>query len=188
MIAVGMFCFMADEALNQFLASVEKRAYSMALVAVNNSADALDIVQESMLTLARKYADKPPAEWTPLFYRILKNRITDHHRAATVRRKLFGWFSRDDDTDADAGIALAPAPEADEPARRYELNGTVDELHDALHALPPRQQQAFMLRCWEGLDVRSTARVMGCSGGSVKTHYSRAIHALRAQLEDSGDV
>lgn len=172
-------------ALNRFLTEIERRAFGMARMAVGNTDDALDIVQDAMMTLARKYADKPTEQWRPLFYRILQNRITDFHRRQTVRGRLFALFepNREDDEAPDP-LAAAPGPEAQQPDLRMMLDGAVAELGDAVAGLPARQQQAFLLRVWEGMNVHDTARAMGCSEGSVKTHYSRAVHALRGQLED----
>lgn len=170
--------------LNQFLAGVEKRAYAMAMVSIKNPDDSLDIVQDVMLTLARKYADKSPDDWRPLFYRILRNRIIDFHRANTTRNRWFGWLGRRDDEDETVDpLEQVAGLEQDTPEHQHSMSRAREQLNIAIGELPDRQREAFMLRAWEGLDVRETARAMGCSQGSVKTHYSRAVHTLRVQLE-----
>ena len=172
--------------LNAFLASVEKRAFAMALGSVGNPDDALEIVQDVMLKLARKYASRPDDEWPPLFYRMLNNRVKDFHRARSVRSRLFGWLSTQHEHDEDP-INMVPAPPDEEPDQRLNQQAVASRLVDAINGLPDRQRQAFTLRAWEGMDVATAARTMGCSAGSVKTHYSRAIAALRTRLEDNPD-
>ncbi len=171
-------------ALNQFLAGVELKAFKIAQAALRHEDDALDAVQDAMLQLARAYSDRPPEEWKPLFYRILENRIRDMQRRRTVRGRVMAWLpplrGEDDDEDFDP-VAQAPSMEP-QPVRRLELDEAVGALEQALARLPRRQQQAFLLRTLEGLDVAQTAQAMGCSEGSVKTHYFRAVQALRAQL------
>jgi len=177
-----------DEALNRrramdrFLSDVERRAYRIALISVRDADDALDIVQDAMIRLARSYAERSESEWKPLFYRILQNRIRDHHRHESVRRRVFSWITRrDDDRDGDQ-IARAPDPAAVLPDRQAALDDAMTALERGIRKLPDRQQQAFLLRTIECLDVASTAKAMGCSDGSVKTHYSRAVRSLRATL------
>jgi len=174
-----------SRALNQFLAGVELKAFRIAQTALRHEDDALDAVQDAMLQLSRAYADRPPQEWKPLFYRILENRIRDMQRRRTVRGRVISWlpFRGDEDEEEPDPIAQAPSPEP-QPVRRLELDEAVGALEKALGALPRRQQQAFLLRALEGLDVAATAAAMGCSEGSVKTHYFRAVQALRAQLGD----
>ena|SRR5215469_11896841 len=174
-----------SRALNQFLASVELKAFKIAQAALRHEDDALDAVQDAMLQLARAYAHRPAEEWKPLFYRILENRIRDMQRRRTVRGRVIAWlpYRGEDDEDELDPIALAPSPEP-QPVRRLELEQAVGALEKALGELPRRQQQAFLLRTLEGLDVAQTAAAMGCSEGSVKTHYFRAVQALRAQLGD----
>lgn len=148
-----------------------------------NREDALDIVQDTMLKLVQRYADRPEQEWGPLFHQILQSRIADFHRRETVRRRWRHWFRSDQQESGDP-LENQPAPASVGPARRSDAEQMVEALEQALTDLPLRQQQAFLLRTWEGMSVAETAGAMGCSEGSVKTHLSRAMHALREQLED----
>jgi len=74
-------------------------------------------------------------------------------------------------------------PDGRLPEVQLARDDAMEQLQYALRCLPRRQQEAFMLRTWEGMSVADTAQVMGCSAGSVKTHLSRALHQLRDQLE-----
>jgi len=173
-------------ALNQFLASVELKAYRIAHAELRHEDDALDAVQDAMLQLARSYADRPAGEWKPLFYRILSNRIRDMQRRRTVRGRVMSWLPlgrEDEEDEADDPIAQAPSTDP-APSMRLEMDEAMKALEGALQTLPPRQRQAFLLRSLEGMDVAETASAMGCSQGSVKTHYFRALQALRARLGD----
>jgi len=176
-----------EEQLNRFLADVERRALRIAEIAVRDRDEALDLVQNAMIKLVRKYADRSSDEWPPLFYRILQNGIRDWHRRQAVRKRVMVWFGRSggDDDDYDI-VAAAPDPAGRAPEQELENEQAMDSLEQAVHALPARQREAFMLRTFEGLDVADTAAAMGCSEGSVKTHYSRAIHSLREKLEEHG--
>lgn len=165
----------------RFLADVERRAYRIARIAVRQDDDALDIVQDSMLQLARRYGQRPSQEWRPLFYRILQNRIRDFHRRSQVRAKVFGWFSRAVEQEQEDPVESV-ADSAALPLEQLTTDESMRLLERELRRLPARQQEAFMLRNFEGLDVAGTAIAMGCSEGSVKTHYSRAIHTLREAM------
>jgi len=172
------------EALDRFLTEVERRAFKMARFATDNTDEALDLMQEAMLRFVRLYANRPEAEWHILFYRTLQSRITDWHRRATVRKRFlsfFGQVSDKEEGDPFQGIADTSALNPAESVFRTEFTKA---LQKALRKLPLRQQQAFLMRAWEGMDVAETAHAMGCSEGSVKTHYSRAVHTLRGLLED----
>lgn len=171
--------------LNQFLQSVERKAFRMAQIALRHEDDALDAVQDAMLQLARAYAHRPAAEWRPLFYRILENRIRDMQRRRTVRGRIFAWLPaprEDEDGAVEDYSDRSPSP-GPEPLAALQTDEAMATLERILNQLPPRQREVFMLRNFEGMDVAETASAMGCSAGSVKTHYFRAIHTLRAQLE-----
>lgn len=168
--------------LDEFLAQVERRAYRTAMLSTRRSADALDIVQDAMTKLVQHYRDRSAAEWPLLFQRILQHRIMDWHRQQTRHKKWF-WQSTPDLEDDSEDIINSIVDEREQdPAELLARASDVKCVMSALEQLPLRQRQAFMLRAWEGFDVAETAAAMECSEGSVKTHYFRALQALREYL------
>ena len=175
------------QTLENFLITVERRAFRIAMSSLGNREDALDVVQESMTQLVARYSSKSPEEWRPLFYRILQSRINDLHRRHNVQNRVKGWLNRfrdkDDGTEIEEDpLQNVPGPDSYSPHQQHETGRQLAVLQSALKALPGRQKQAFILRCWEGMSTAETAVAMKCSEGSVKTHYSRATHSLRATL------
>jgi RNA polymerase sigma-70 factor (ECF subfamily) len=170
--------------LESFLAEIERRAFRMAQVALRDPDDALDVVQDAMLKLARNYGSRPSSEWRPLFYRILENGIRDLQRRRSVRKRFMTWLPGvKEDPDNEAQDPLENVADAAPTIPEVLMQGqAMEQLEASLRSLPARQREAFMLRNFEGLDVAETATAMGCSQGSVKTHYSRAVHTLRDQL------
>lgn len=172
--------------LDQFLAGVEGRAFVIARIATRDAEEALDLVQDAMFKLAQKYGDRDESEWAPLFHRILQHCILDWQRRTWVRNKWRAWFpvNRDGETSDDPDpIEAIPDARARSPLDQLADKGANADLEIALHALPLRQRQTFLLRAWEGYNVAETAKIMGCSSGSVKTHYSRAVRALRIKMK-----
>lgn len=184
------------QTMDAFLASVERRAYKHALYAVRNEENALDIVQDAMLNLVQSYRDKPPTEWPMLFTRILQNAIHNHFRRNKVRdywTPNFSQFDTSVDDEESNSIDVIEsimnktvgntAFSTEDVVMREHILNKIEEL---IKNLPARQREAFMLRYWEDLSVTETAQLMGCSEGSVKTHCSRATHALAIALNEIG--
>ncbi|MDH5208910.1 MAG: RNA polymerase sigma factor [Burkholderiaceae bacterium] len=181
------------EELSTFLASAERRAFKQAQFAVRDADSALDIVQDAMLKLAENYGDRPAGELPLLFTRILQNTIHDFFRRQKVRSTWITLFSalggRDGEEDSDpleTLEALAGSDGAESAADKVERSQVIGIIEEEVSRLPARQREAFLLRYWEEMDVAETAAVMGCSEGSVKTHCSRATHALAKALRARG--
>ena len=177
----------ADDSVSmeQFLEKIERRAFHMARIATGSRDDALDIVQDAMYKLVEKYATKPCEQWRPLFYRILNSKISDYYRRKAVKNRLISLASWGMKTDSgtDDLVDRAEGRHSETPERMLHRQKQIEQLTTAVAKLPGRQRQAFMLRCWEGMSTALSAETMGCSEGSVKTHYSRALHSLRDSLE-----
>ena len=179
--------------LSDFLASVERRAFKQAVFSVHGDDAALDIVQDAMLKLAEKYSARPVEELPLLFQRILQNGIRDHFRRSKVRSNWttlwssLGLAGEEDDADPLETIETEETGSVPaSPADRLEQSQVMAIIEEAVQSLPERQRQAFLLRYWEEFDVSETAKTMGCSEGSVKTHCSRATHALAKLLRSKG--
>ena len=179
--------------MSAFLASVERRAFKQAVYAVRDDDAALDIAQDAMLRLTERYGDRPAAELPLLFQRILQNAIRDWFRRQKVRNLWVTLFSalspgkEDDDQAPLETLHAAGESNAEESgADQLERTQILEIIEQEIRQLPPRQREAFLLRYWEEHDVAETARVMGCSEGSVKTHCSRATHALAIALKARG--
>ncbi len=188
------YCMATDKELSDFLENVERRAFKQAVYAVRKDEVALDIVQDAMIKLAEKYGDKPANELPLLFQRILQNTIHDFFRREKVRTtwvSLFSSIGRDSENQED--FDLLESYEAEEgtqasesSADKVEREQTLALIDAEVQKLPTRQREAFLMRYWQDMDVAETAAAMGCSEGSVKTHCSRATHALAQALRAKG--
>ena len=182
-----------DQELSDFLKSVEKRAFKRTVYTVRNDDAALDIVQDAMIRLAEKYVDRPAAELPLIFQRILSNATMDWFRRQKVRNAHVQSLSDFDDAGGDGDFDLLETLQtvegslgAESAADSVSRQQTLGLIEAAVAALPARQREAFLLRYWEEFDVAETALAMGCSEGSVKTHCSRAVHALAKALRAQG--
>ena len=173
------------QALDRFLAGIERRAFRIAQIATGDADEAMDLVQDAMLKLVQRYGARDDAEWGPLFHTILQHRIRDWYRRTKVRNRWRQWLSKGEEADERFDL-LESVADRSQPSsdKQLALKRATIALEQALRTLPFRQQQAFLLRAWEELDVAQTATAMGCSQGSVKTHYFRAVHTLRKLLGD----
>jgi RNA polymerase sigma-70 factor (ECF subfamily) len=182
----------SDKELADFLAAVDTRAFKQAVFAVRDDEAALDIVQDAMIRLSERYGDRPAAELPLLFQRILQNATYDYFRRQKVRNTWVTLFSsmgdaEDDDFNAaDAVDALRAHDGHESGEQEYARAQTMAAIEAEIARLPARQREAFLMRYWEDMDVAETATAMGCSEGSVKTHCSRAVHALAAALKAKG--
>ena len=181
--------------MSEFLASVERRAFKHAMFSIRDEDAALDAVQDAMLKLAEKYGDKPAAELPMLFQRILHNVVADFFRRQKVRNLWTTLLSSLVHDDEDGGgdhdpletlEAEAGSERAESAADQVERAQVMAVIEAEISKLPARQREAFLMRYWEDMDVAETAAAMGCSEGSVKTHCSRATHALAAALSARG--
>lgn len=176
------------QALEQFLKQIRSQALAFTVVRLRDEDMALDIVQDTMIGFVKAAPGYAEEAWTNLFYKILLRRITDWQRKVAWRARLCHIlpFSQlgdtDDDDDGNSLDSHAGAATPDTAESAYHATILSGHFERVLQSLPARQQEAYLLRQWQGMNVKETADIMGCSQGSVKTHLSRAMQTLRAEL------
>ncbi|MBN4053774.1 RNA polymerase sigma factor [Haliea sp. AH-315-K21] len=171
-----------SQALGSFFTSIEKRAFRRAQIATGNADDALDIVQDAMVSLINKYANKETQDWELLFHKILTSRIMDWHRRTAIRKRFGTWLSSND-KELELEEPEFEDLNARSPEELMQTSQSIAMLEAALHELSPKQQQVFLLRAWEGLSEKETSVAMSCSVGTIKSHYARARSFLKNKLE-----
>lgn len=176
-------------ALEPFLRRIRSKALAFASLRLRDEDTALDMVQETMIGFVKVAQDYETDAWTNLFYKILLRRITDWQRKVAWRKRLCHIlpFSQlgdadDDDEETDETFTHAGNATPDTAESAYDADILSGQFERALQSLPPRQQEAYLLRQWQAMSVKETADIMGCSEGSVKTHLSRAMQTLKTQL------
>ena len=180
---VSVLMSTAEQRLKFFMKDVTGRALVMMESATQgHNGIAMDLVQEAFISLHKSYANKTTAEWYPLFYTILNNKLLDWRRKESRRSFPFSLFKKNSNDTDDDDVVDIEDESTPNPLQFLAQEMAVEEIQNAISKLPVRQQQAFMLRAWEGFDTHTTAEIMNCSEGSVKTHYHRAIQGLRTAL------
>lgn len=132
--------------------------------------DAADLLAETAATIWRRAEALPrPAEEARMWlFGVARNVLANHRR--TVRRRS----------------ALEEKLRADLAASPVDPEEVVDiDLHHALSALDPLDQEIIRLTYWEGFSLKETARLLERPEGTVRSRHHRARERMRRTLEQS---
>lgn len=102
------------------------------------------------------------------------------HPDAYARTVLVREFIHDRRSSWARRVSLSETV-ADMPAAATDHDVRLD-LQAAVAALPARQRATLVLRYYCDLNVEQSAEILGCSPGTVKSHTSRALEAVRLTL------
>lgn len=169
----------SNPAFDQLVDLYKQRAYNLAYKWVENREDALDVCQEAFLRMYRAlHKWRPKSSIFTWLYRVIINLSIDLRRKQSRERVVplkteTGDSSRGSFPVASTGIGPRRAADATELGR---------SIREASMLLPKRQQKAFVLRFYEGLQIREIAQIMRCSEGAVKASLFQAIRKMRKLL------
>jgi RNA polymerase sigma-70 factor, ECF subfamily len=159
-----------ERAFGAFVAEHRDRAIGLAWRLVGGDSAAEDIAQEAFVRAYRGLgALREESSLAGWFYRILLNEVQRYRRRRWVRQRFSGEM---------------PASLPDPGATVIGDSLLRERVVQALERLPRGQREAFVLVHLEGFTVSEAAEITGRANGTLKSHLSRALHALRAQLAD----
>ncbi|HXZ99244.1 MAG TPA: sigma-70 family RNA polymerase sigma factor [Candidatus Binatia bacterium] len=154
--------------LERLLEAEGRRLFSIALAILRDPVEAEDAVQETALAAWRGWEGRTDPERSRAWLTTICVRQAIRRRSM-VRRWLRGGERRD---------------QVDEAERHLEGGGAHLDLHRAYATLSPKQRAVVALHYGHGYTLTECAELMGCSGGAVASHLSRALARLRKELSD----
>ena len=175
-----------SEALETLATRYGQKILRLALGVTRNRADAQEVVQDVLLTLARKgetFAGRS-ALWSWI-HRItvnvaLSKRRGKRHAVETSLEELLPTVQGDGHRVGDHAWFLADRSQG--PAEDFLSGERRRVLTRAIDGLPAHYRAVLVLRDVEGLSTRSAAKLLDDSVASVKSRLHRARTVLREQL------
>lgn len=166
-------------AFDQLVELYKQRAYTLAYRWLENREDALDICQEAFLRMYRALERwRPRSSIFTWLYRVIINLSIDLRRKR-LREKAVPL----EQEGGEFGQGVLPIASSEiSPSRAADLKHLGRSIYEAAMLLPKRQQKAFVLRFYEGLQIREIALVMRCSEGAVKASLFQAVRKMRKML------
>lgn len=146
-------------------ASNSQRLFDYARRRTSSTADAADVMAETMLVAWRRIDEVPRGDDARLWLYGVARRVLANHRRAFRRRERLGQRLR----DTVARVSIVPPERGDE----------LDELSRALGRLTTDERELILLASWEGLDSNEMATLLGVSSGAVRVRLHRARNRLR---------
>ena len=166
------------EAFDELVIRYQDKIYRLAYGFVHNREDTLDLSQEAFLRAfqALERFERKSAFYSWL-YRITMNLCIDFLRS----RSRTKFVSLDAET-AYLPNGLIRGYKQYSPTKYVEEKELQQHIISAVSALAPKQREVFVLRHWDGLQIKEIANVIGRSEGTVKAHLFHAARNLRKHL------
>ena len=154
---------------------VEPVLLAYARRAVGASAEAVDLVQETLLAaVVNRETFDQRSQLRTWLVGILSHKIADHFR----RKKKAGLNL--DEADPDDLLAPNPHPSPEGVASRRQM---LAQLQRAIGSLPPLERLAVLMIDVEGVDRSETCNILEVQPTHLRVLLHRARHRLRKALE-----